>query len=66
MYWSSDHNRVGGIDHKINKSHCIRKRTADQSLDLSLSRANWIRISIMLPQVVPLSSHMDLSQTGSM
>jgi hypothetical protein len=66
MYWSLDHHQVGVTDHKINKSHYFWKRTVDQSLNLSLSRANEIRISIILSQAILPSSHMDLSQTGSM
>jgi hypothetical protein len=41
-------------------------RSIDQSLDLNLSRANEIRISIMLLRVDPPSSHTVLSQIGSM
>ena len=66
MYSSSDHHQIGVTDHKINKSHCPKKRIADQNLDLSLSMANDIKILIMSLRVVSPSSHMVLSQIGSM
>ena len=61
MYWSSDHHQVGNTDQNKHNIIVLKKLT-DYSLDLSLRRANKIRISIISARVMPLSSHMVLSQ----
>jgi hypothetical protein len=65
MYRSSDHYQVGGTNHNKHNKHCFLKRSNDQSLDLSLSRAKDIKISIISARAVPPSFHMVLSQMGS-
>jgi hypothetical protein len=43
----------------------VRKRSTDQSLDLSFNRANEIKISIMSARANLSSFHIVLSQIGS-
>jgi hypothetical protein len=42
-----------------NSVNIVHKRSTDQSLDLSLSRANEIKISIMSAWVDPIVSHIE-------
>ena len=63
IYWLSDQQQeIDTIQN--NNINIIHKRSADQSLNLSLSRANEIKISIMSARADPPLSHIVLSQTG--
>ena len=57
MYWSLDYHQVA-VQIQIKHNISVSKRSTDHSLDLSLRRANEIRISIISARVVPPSSHM--------
>ena len=67
IYWSSDYHQVDGTNQNniINIVSKKIKRSKDQSLDLNLSRANEIKISIISARAVPPSSYVVLSQTRS-
>ena len=64
MYWSSDQQQEIGTTQ--NKQHnIVHKRSVDQSLDLSLSRASEIKIAIISAWADPPFSHIVQSQMGS-
>ena len=65
MYRSLDRHQKG-LQTIISNNIVLQKDFADKTLDLSLSKANEIKISIMSSRAVPPSFHMDLNQIGSM
>jgi hypothetical protein len=65
MYWSLDHQQENRYIPKLRYNNIVHKRLTDQSLDLSLSKASEIKISIMSARANPPSSHIVLSQMRS-